>query len=244
MNILAVTTSYSFELTLICMIAASLYFLLERYRLSDKYKRVSTLAFLTVALAIVEYLGMRDFFDLQNLNSADVNFPTEYRYLTWVISTPLMLYTFFVLSGFNNIYKKTAIITLLLNFTMIIAGFFSEISFSRNLASLDFTLIMFAIGFSAWLGIVYIYNFVLPSYLSKVKSSEQKYLQSCLGSLAKIVTFSWLIYPIGLVISFYDPSLETSLMRELIYNLGDLFNKIGFVVICYFCAIKLSKLRN
>jgi bacteriorhodopsin len=127
---------------------------------------------------------------------------------------------------------------------MIVAGFFSEISFSRNLASFDFTIIMFAIGFSAWLGIVYIYNVVLPAYLKKVKSKQQKYLQHCLGSLAKIVTFSWLIYPIGLVISFYDPSLETALMRELIYNLGDLFNKIGFVIICYFCAIKLSKLRN
>ena len=180
MNILAVTTSYSFELTLICMIAASLYFLLERYRLSDKYKRVSTLAFLTVALAIIEYLGMRDYFDVQNLNSSDANFPTEYRYLTWVISTTLMLYTFFVLSWFNTIYKKTAIITLLLNFTMIVAGFFSEISFSRNLASFDFTIIMFAIGFSAWLGIVYIYNVVLPSYLKKVKSKQQKYLQHCL----------------------------------------------------------------
>ena len=241
MNILAVTTSYSFELTLICMIAASLYFLLERYRLSGKYKKVSTLAFLTVALAIVEYLGMREYFGIENLSSNNVNFPTEFRYLTWAVSTPLMLYTFFVLSGFNVIYKKTAIATLLLNFTMITSGFFSEMSFSRNLASLDFAIIMFAIGFSAWLGIVYIYNYLLPSYLTSIKSAEQKYLQHCLGSLAKIVTFGWLIYPIGLVISFYDPSLETALMRELIYNLGDLFNKIGFVIICYFCAIKLSK---
>jgi bacteriorhodopsin len=103
---------------------------------------------------------------------------------------------------------------------------------------------MFAIGFSCWVGIVYIYNSVLPSYVAKVKSKNQKYLKHCLESLAKIVTFGWLIYPAGLLISFYDPSVETALMRELVYNLGDLFNKIGFVIICFFCAVKLSKLRN
>jgi sensory rhodopsin len=244
MNILAVTTSYTFEFTLICMIAASMYFLLERYKLSDKYKSISTLAFITVALAIIEYFGMREFFDLENLTSANVNYPTEFRYLIWLISTPIMLYTFFVLSGFNRIYKKTALVTLCLNFAMIVSGFFAEMSFSNNLASFNFSLIMFAIGFSCWVGIVYIYNSVLPSYVAKVKSKNQKYLKHCLESLAKIVTFGWLIYPAGLLISFYDPSAETALMRELVYNLGDLFNKIGFVIICFFCAVKLSKLRN
>lgn len=244
MNILVVTTSYTFELTLICMIGASMYFLLERYKLSDKYKSISTLAFATVALAIIEYFEMRKFFNLENLTSANVNYPTEFRYLTWVISTPLMLYTFFLLSGFNKIYKKTALVTLCLNFTMIVSGFFAEMSFSNNLASLNFSLVMFTIGFLCWVGIVYIFNFVLPSYLAKVESENQKYLKHCLESIAKIVTFGWLIYPAGLLISFYDPSVETALMRELVYNLGDLFNKIGFVFICFFCAVKLSKLRN
>ena len=77
-----------------------------------------------------------------------------------------------------------------------------------------------------------------------VTYNSKTFIKNCLESLAKIVTFGWLIYPAGLLISFYDPSIETTLMRELVYNLGDLFNKIGFVIICFFCAVKLSKLSN
>ena len=82
MNILALTTSYTFEFTFISMIAASFYFLLERHKLSDKYKSISSLAFLTTALAVIEYYKMSDFFDLKNLSSPSVNYPTEFRYIT------------------------------------------------------------------------------------------------------------------------------------------------------------------
>ena len=69
MNIFVVTTSYTFEFALITMIAATIYFFLERYSLSDEYKPVSTLAILTTALAVVEYYNMRDFFSLENLSN-------------------------------------------------------------------------------------------------------------------------------------------------------------------------------
>ena len=67
MNILALTTSYTFEFAFIYMIAASFYFLLERHKLSSKYKSISSLAFLTTALAVIEYYQMSDFFDIENL---------------------------------------------------------------------------------------------------------------------------------------------------------------------------------
>jgi uncharacterized membrane protein len=47
-----------------------------------------------------------------------------------------------------------------------------------------------------------------------------------------------------LLITFYDYTPETMLMRELVYNFGDLFNKIGFSMVCFFCAIKLSKIKS
>ena len=83
MNTLVLTTSYTFEFALITMIAATLYFFLERYNLSDEYKPVSTLAILTTALAVVEYYNMKDFFTLENLSKDTLNYPTEYRYITW-----------------------------------------------------------------------------------------------------------------------------------------------------------------
>ena len=78
MNIFTLTTSYTFEFTLIAMLAASAYFILERYKLSNEYKSISTLAFLTTFLAVIEYYNMREFFSLSNLNNPNINYPTEY----------------------------------------------------------------------------------------------------------------------------------------------------------------------
>lgn len=61
MKTLILVTIYTFEFTFICMIAASFYFLLERYKLSDKYKVISSLAFLTTILAVIEYYKMHPF---------------------------------------------------------------------------------------------------------------------------------------------------------------------------------------
>jgi sensory rhodopsin len=241
MNILALTTSYTFEFTFISMIAASFYFLLERHKLSDKYKSISSLAFLTTALAVIEYYKMSDFFDLKNLSSPSVNYPTEFRYITWLIATPLMLYIFFVLSGFYKSHKKTVMTTLSLNFAMIVTGYFAETTYSNKLMNFNFSITMFAIGFICWLGIVYVYTKYLPEQLELSPSKNQKDLGKCLNILGKLVVFGWALYPAGLFITFYDPSIDTALTRELIYNFGDLFNKIGFSLICFLCAVKLSK---
>jgi sensory rhodopsin len=241
MNILALTTSYTFEFTFICMIAASIYFLLERYRLSDRYKIVSSLAFLTTSLAVIEYHQMHTFFEVGNLSSQNVNYPTEFRYITWLIATPIMLYIFFVLSGMHKTHKKVIMTTLSLNFAMIVAGYFAETTYSNKLMPLSFSFLMFSIGFVCWLGIVYIYTIYLPKEVNKLERPEKIDLNKCLNVLGKFVLFGWALYPAGLFITFFDPSIETALMRELIYNFGDLFNKMGFALVCFFCAVKLSK---
>ena len=106
MNIFAITTSYTFEFALICMIAATIYFVLERYSLSNEYKPIGTLAILTTSLAVIEYFNMRDFFTLENLSKDTLNYPTEYRYITWLIATPIMLYTYFALTRLNKSNKR------------------------------------------------------------------------------------------------------------------------------------------
>jgi hypothetical protein len=103
---------------------------------------------------------------------------------------------------------------------------------------------MFACGFSCWLLIVWIYNSYLPKEVEKINNSNKNDLLKCINILNKFVTYGWAIYPLGLLITFYDYNPETMLMRELVYNFGDLFNKIGFSMVCFFCAIKLSKIKS
>lgn len=241
MNIFTLTTSYTFEFTLIAMLAASAYFILERYKLSNEYKSISTLAFLTTFLAVIEYYNMREFFSLSNLDNPNINYPTEYRYITWFIATPIMLYTFFVISKIYKTNKIIVSIALSLNFLMIVSGYFSESSFSNSTMPLYFSYIMFIIGFGSWLGILYIFNFILPKVIQRNNVNGATHIQNCLSIVNKFIVYGWAIYPLGLVISFYDSSVETALTREIIYNFGDLFNKVGFSLTCFLCAARLSR---
>lgn len=241
MNIFTLTTSYTFEFTLIAMLAASAFFILERYKLSNEYKSISTLAFLTTFLAVIEYYNMREFFSLSNLNNPNINYPTEYRYITWFIATPIMLYTFFVISKIYKTNKIIVSIALSLNFLMIVSGYFSESSFSNSTMPLYFSYIMFIIGFGSWLGILYIFNFILPKVIQRNNVNGAIHIQNCLSIVNKFIVYGWAIYPLGLVISFYDSSVETALTREIIYNFGDLFNKVGFSLTCFLCAARLSR---
>jgi len=241
MNIFAITTSYTFEFALICMIAATIYFVLERYSLSNEYKPISTLAILTTSLAVIEYFNMRDFFTLENLSKENLNYPTEYRYITWLIATPIMLYTYFVLTRLSKTNKPIVILTLSLNFSMIVTGYFAESTYSNGLMPVVFSYSMFAVGFACWIGIVFIFMSTLPKLVSAQNNAGTNNCLKCLGVLQKLVLYGWAIYPLGLFITFFDASVETALVREIIYNFGDLFNKIGFSLICFFCAKKLSK---
>jgi len=241
MNIFAITTSYTFEFALICMIAATIYFILERYSLSNEYKPIGTLAILTTSLAVIEYFNMRDFFTLENLSKSNLNYPTEYRYITWLIATPIMLYTYFALTKLNKTNKPVVILTLSLNFLMIVSGYFSETTFSNGLMPIVFVYSMFATGFACWLGIIYIFGVTLPKLVKEQNNAGTTNCLKCLAVLQKLVLYGWAIYPLGLFITFFDPSVETALTREIIYNFGDLFNKIGFSLICFFCAKRLSK---
>ena len=241
MNIFTLTTSYTFEFTLIAMLAASAYFILERYKLSNEYKSISTLAFLTTFLAVIEYYNMREFFSLSNLDNPNINYPTEYRYITWFIATPIMLYTFFVISKIYKTNKIIVSIALSLNFLMIVSGYFSESSFSNSTMPLYFSYIMFIIGVGSWLGILYIFNFILPKVIQRNNVNGAIHIQNCLSIVNKFIVYGWAIYPLGLVISFYDSSVETALTREIIYNFGDLFNKVGFSLTCFLCAARLSR---
>ena len=75
---------------------------------------------------------------------------------------------------------------------------------------------------------MWIYNSYLPKEVKKIKTPNKNDLLKCINILNKFVTYGWAIYPLGLLISLYDYTPETMLMRELVYNFGDLFNKIGF----------------
>ena len=124
---------------------------------------------------------------------------------------------------------------------MIVSGYFSESSVFNSTMPLYFSYMMFTIGFGSWLGILYIFNFILPKVIQASNVNGMVYSKLFM-IVNKFIVYGWAIYPLGLAISFYDSfSVETALTREIIYNFGDLFNKVGFSLTCFLCAARLSR---
>ena len=57
-----------------------------------------------------------------------------------------------------------------------------------------------------------------------------------------IVVFGWAIYPIGYVLGYLTGSnpKDSSVMLNVVYNLADVVNKIGFGVIIWAAAVSES----
>ena len=86
----------TFWLISIAMVAASVFFFLERDRVSGKWKTSLTVAGLVTLIAAVHYFYMREFW-VQIGTS-----PILYRYIDWSITVPLQMIEFYLTPG-NNI---------------------------------------------------------------------------------------------------------------------------------------------
>ena len=74
------------------------------------------------------------------------------------------------------------------------------------------------------------------------KGSNDPILLSAFNALCWFVLVGWAIYPIGYMTIETDGFLRsTGLNLDLIYNIGDAINKIGFGLVIYGLAINSKK---
>lgn len=58
------------------------------------------------------------------------------------------------------------------------------------------------------------------------------------------ILIGWAIYPIGYAVTLFATGVEVQLVRELIYNVADLINKVGFGLIAFFAVKTISTLKQ
>ena len=78
----------SFWLISMAMVAATVFFLIERDRVSGKWKTSLTVSGLVTLIAAVHYFYMRDVW------VATGETPTVYRYIDWLLTVPLLIIEF------------------------------------------------------------------------------------------------------------------------------------------------------
>ncbi len=211
------------------MLAATVFFFLEMGNVQGKWRTSMLISGLITFIAAVHYFYMRDFWAETGTS------PTEFRYIDWILTVPLMCVEFYlILKAFGakmDLLWKMIVYSL----WMLIFGYLGETVYR------DSSAIWGAISTLGYVGIFYEVWFGSAKKLSQ--GSNDPHLQKAFNTLAWFILVGWAIYPIGYM-AIPGGLLSGVLPLEsldIIYNIGDAINKIGFGLVIYSLAISSGK---
>lgn len=218
----------SFWVISMALVAATAFFFLEIQRVSPKWKTSLTVSGLVTLVAATHYFYMRDVWVATGAT------PTVFRYIDWLITVPLLMVEFYIILNAvtkvpGGVFWRLIIGTL----AMLIGGYLGE-------ASLMSAWPAFAIGMAGWAYIIYE---IYAGEASKINSeSATPAVQSAFKLMRTIVLIGWAIYPLGYFLGYLTgaPAANSANMLNIVYNLADFVNKIGFGVIIWQCAVSES----
>lgn len=230
-TILQTVTFFTFMVTFLGMAAGAFFCAMERGSMPDSYREVMAVSALILAIAAANYFFMQEIY-LTSIMTGDETFPTIFRYIDWLLTTPLMLLKFPLMLGMGK--KGRAFLTKLigLDLIMIALGLAGELAGNAGATELHYG--FFGIATLAWAAIVYLIFTGLQQLPDWLPDSTR----TCVRVMAKFIFFGWMIYPIGYLMPSFNLPPE---VRELVYNVGDLINKVGLAMVVYACALTAMK---
>ena len=107
-------TGFTFFIGSVSMLAATVWFLMQHGQVDKKFKDSMLVAALITGIAAVHYFYMREQW------VAGLGSPTELRYIDWILTVPLMVVEFALLTGVGM--KKL----FWLSVVMLVTGYFGE----------------------------------------------------------------------------------------------------------------------
>ena len=219
--------AFTFFTGYMAMFAASVFFFIERGTVDAKWRTSLVVSGLITGIAAVHYFYMRDYYAATGAN------PTALRYIDWTLTVPLMCVEFYLLlrpAGAKSSFMWKLIVA---SVWMLVAGYIGE-AFTDGSTGHSVTW-----GVISTLGYLYIlYSAWFGEAAQLARASDSTAVQKGIRALAWFVLAGWAIYPIGYMAmpgGWLSGVLEPSNM-DLIYNIGDAINKIGFGLVVYSIA--------
>ena len=215
----------SFWLISMALVASTVFFFLERDRVSAKWKTSLTVSGLVTLVAAVHYFYMRDVW------VSTGSTPTVFRYIDWLITVPLLMIEFYlILSAIAKVPAGVFWRLMIGTLIMLVGGYLGEAGY-MNLW------LAFGIGMAGW---AYILYEIFGGEASKINAQQAPAsVQSAFNTMRWIVTIGWAIYPLGYFFGYLTGSSPTNSANALniIYNLADLLNKVAFGLIIWQVAV-------
>ncbi|MAI09530.1 MAG: hypothetical protein CMA08_02965 [Euryarchaeota archaeon] len=232
---LELLTFFLFFVGYISMGAAFVFFMSERNNVAPEYRTTMTISALIVGIAAFHYYYMRGVYvDTQVVS-------TEYRYMDWIITVPLMALKFPSLVGKDAITDKTFAglgftgICFVGALIMIGFGYLGEANIMDEtiallLGGMGWAMIMVATGLP----------FGLFAGLGVDDSKIKEEVKWSTDALRTFLLVGWIIYPLGYLFNENTYDLGNEEIMGVLYNIADMINKIGFGVVAWMGAKKAT----
>ncbi len=232
MDLLVITQAF-FMLGFVAMAAGTLYFVLERGDLKPEHRIAATYAGIITFIAAIMYWIMTDIVGFFDRSAGEVGATMPYRYIDWLLTTPLLLVEFGLIVAIAGAATKGFVSRLVIaDIIMIVTGYLGEVGMEGEVS----TIVWFVISSLAWLYIVYA--------VFQVKlDGMPAYAASAVKIMRRFVMFGWAIYPIGTAIEEFmklsgaDVSAAVAI-AAIVYVIADVLNKVGFGMVAVNAAKK------
>jgi len=217
----------SFWLATAMMLAATVFFFIERDRVKGKWKTSLSVAGLVTGVAFWHYLYMREAW--VDTGSS----PTVYRYIDWLITVPLQIVEFYlILAAVTKVSANVFWKLLIASLVMLVGGYMGEAGYMEVMPA-------FIVGMAGWIYIIYEIFKGEASQLNE--NSGNAACQQAFRTIRAIVTFGWAIYPIGYYLAYLGGGSHDSETLNIVYNLADLVNKAAFGLAIWVAATSDSE---
>jgi sensory rhodopsin len=221
--------AFTFFIGTMAMMAASAFFFFELGNTKPEWRTSILVSGLITFIAAVHYYYMRDY-NLGTITASNPHgdSPIFFRYVDWLLTVPLMCVEFYLITK-----KAGAKINLLwklifASVIMLVTGYWGE-AVDRSHAAIW--------GLLSGLAYFYIVYEVLMGDVAKLSKGSTLSVQKAVSSLLKFVVIGWAIYPLGYMIGTADGQwysfMNGWLSMDIVYNIGDAINKIGFGLVIY-----------
>ncbi|MFL2499377.1 MAG: bacteriorhodopsin-like [Porticoccaceae bacterium] len=216
----------SFWLISMALVASTAFFFLERDRVSSKWKTSLTVSGLVTLIAAVHYFYMRDVWVASGTS------PTEFRYIDWLLTVPLLMVEFYlIMSAVGKVPGRVFWNLLIGSTAMLLFGYAGETGMMG--VGMAFVLAM-----AAWFYVIW---YIMKGEASQINASlANANVQKAYKSMTLLVTVGWSIYPLGYFLGYMGGGADAGTMN-IIYNLADFWNKIAFGVVIWSAAVADSE---
>ncbi len=217
--------NFTFFLGTMAMTAASAFFFLSLNQFDSKWRTSILVSGLITFIAAVHYYYMRE-----AATSGGVT--TEIRYIDWILTVPLMCVEFYLILKVAGATTKHLSTLIWASLVMLVTGYFGEVSDGNA----------WLWGLASGLAYFYIVYLIKFGELAKLAASAGGAVEKAHKTLTLFVLIGWAIYPLGYMLGTADGQWYSFITfinvdMDVVYNIGDAINKIGFGLVVYAAAV-------